>query len=52
MNLVTDHGTVIFQTRAGSKLKALFGSARVALEADGVNPDSGIAWSVVIRGTA
>jgi uncharacterized protein len=48
---VADGGTVVFRTGAGSKLAAIRGSD-VAFEADGVDPDTQIAWSVVIEGRA
>lgn len=52
VNYTTDHGTVVFRTGTGTKLAAALGDYPVAMEADGVNPDTGIAWSVVIRGNA
>lgn len=52
VNYTTDHGTIVFRTGTGTKLAAVESDARVALEADGVNPDAGVAWSVVIRGRA
>jgi uncharacterized protein len=48
---VVDHGSVVFRTAAGTKLAAIRGAA-VAFEADGVDHDAGIAWSVVIKGHA
>lgn len=50
VNYLTDHGTVVFRTGAGTKPAAIEADARVALEADGVV--DGVAWSVVIRGRA
>lgn len=52
VNYTTDHGTIVFRTGTGTKLAAVEADARVALEADGVNPEAGVAWSVVIRGQA
>lgn len=52
VNYTTDHGTIVFRTGSGSKLAAIGADDRVALEADGVDPGAGIAWSVVIRGKA
>lgn len=51
VNYVVDHGTVVFRTAAGTKLA---GSADrdVAFEADGYEPESGDAWSVVVKGRA
>jgi hypothetical protein len=52
VNYTTDHGTVIFRTGSGTKLQAALAEFPVAMEADGVNPETGVAWSVVIRGKA
>lgn len=52
VNYVTDHGTLVFRTGTGTKLDAVQGEFPVAMEADGVNPETGVAWSVVIRGKA
>ncbi|MFJ5956413.1 pyridoxamine 5'-phosphate oxidase family protein [Paenarthrobacter sp. NPDC092416] len=52
INYKVDHGTVVFRTGEGSKLHAALSTAPVALEADGVDPGSGIAWSVVVKGKA
>lgn len=51
VNYVVDHGSVVFRTAEGSKLAS---SVRrpVAFEVDGVDLDTGAAWSVVVRGTA
>lgn len=51
LNYVVDRGTVVFRTGEGTKVA---GSADtpVALEADGVDPDTHRAWSVVVRGRA
>jgi nitroimidazol reductase NimA-like FMN-containing flavoprotein (pyridoxamine 5'-phosphate oxidase superfamily) len=48
---VVDHGSVVFRTGAGTKLAAIRGAA-VAFEADGVDADTGVAWSVVVKGRA
>lgn len=48
VNYTTDHGTVVFRTGSGTKLEAALGDYPVAMEADGVNPETGVAWSVVI----
>ncbi len=49
VNYVVDHGTVVFRTAEGTKLA---GAAQrdVAFEADGYEPGTGEAWSVVIKG--
>jgi len=52
VNYTTDHGTVIFRTGSGTKLEAALGEFPVAMEADGINPETGEAWSVVLRGSA
>jgi hypothetical protein len=52
INYKVDHGTVVFRTGAGTKLSASLGEAPVALEADGVDADAGVAWSVVVKGQA
>ena len=52
INYSVDGGTVVFRTGQGTKLSAASGDAAVAVEADGVDPESGLAWSVVVKGTA
>lgn len=52
VNYTVDHGTVVFRTGTGTKLEAALGEAPVAMEADGVDPQTGVAWSVVVRGRA
>src|SRR6478609_7078481 len=52
INYKVDHGTLVFRTAEGTKLHAATGDTPVALEADGVNSDSGVAWSVVVKGQA
>ncbi|WP_115787989.1 pyridoxamine 5'-phosphate oxidase family protein [Arthrobacter silvisoli] len=52
INYAVDHGSVVFRTGAGTKLEAALGDYPVAMEADGVDPDTGVAWSVVLRGKA
>jgi hypothetical protein len=49
VNFVVDHGTVVFRTAEGAKLA---GAAErdVAFEADGYEPGTGDAWSVVVKG--
>ncbi|NVM94202.1 pyridoxamine 5'-phosphate oxidase family protein [Arthrobacter wenxiniae] len=50
LNYTVDHGTLVFRTGDGTKLAAVLAGHPVALEADGVDPDTGIAWSVVVKG--
>ena len=52
LNYAVDHGTVVFRSRAGTKLAAALSDSPVALEADGYNAEKAAAWSVVIRGKA
>ena len=52
VNYTVDSGTLVFRTSQGTKLSAASGDAPVAVEADGVDPKSGLAWSVVVKGTA
>ena len=52
LNYAEDHGTVVFRSRAGTKLSAALSDAPVALEADGYDAETARAWSVVIRGNA
>lgn len=52
VNFKVDHGSLVFRTGPGTKLAAALGELPVAMEADGVNPDTGVAWSVVVKGKA
>ncbi|MGG5175917.1 pyridoxamine 5'-phosphate oxidase family protein [Pseudarthrobacter sp. J1763] len=52
INYRADHGTVVFRTGDGTKLHAALSETPVAFEADGVSPDGGTAWSVVVKGEA
>lgn len=52
VNFTVDHGTVVFRTGEGTKLKTLRVQPNVAFEADGVNPTTGVAWSVMLQGKA
>lgn len=52
INYKVDHGTLVFRTGEGTKLHSVLGAAPVALEADGVDAGSGVAWSVVLKGKA
>lgn len=51
INHLVDHGTVVFRTAVGTKLAGSTGHP-VAFEADGYEPETGSAWSVVIKGEA
>ncbi|QHK19014.1 pyridoxamine 5'-phosphate oxidase family protein [Pseudarthrobacter psychrotolerans] len=52
INYKVDHGTLVFRAGDGTRLHAALGETPVALEADGLNPDTGVAWSVVVKGQA
>ena len=52
LNYVVDHGTVVFRSKAGTKVSATLSDSPVALEADGYDAETAEAWSVVIRGNA
>ena len=52
VNYAVDHGTVVFRSRAGTKVSATLSDSPVALEADGYDAETAEAWSVVIRGNA
>ncbi|MBB5788779.1 pyridoxamine 5'-phosphate oxidase family protein [Jiangella mangrovi] len=52
VNIVVDERTVVFRTGEGTKLAASVIAPRVAVEADGVDPARGRAWSVVVKGRA
>lgn len=52
VNYKVDHGTMVFRTGEGTKLHAALGDAPVAIEADGVDAETGVAWSVVVKGQA
>ena len=51
VNHMVDHAAVVFRTAAGTKLSACDGHL-VAFEVDGVDVDTGQAWSVVLKGRA
>lgn len=52
INYIVDGGTLVFRTGEGTKLAGATGGAQVALEADGVDATTGLAWSVVVKGAA
>ncbi|MET3718919.1 pyridoxamine 5'-phosphate oxidase family protein [Arthrobacter sp. UYEF21] len=52
LNYTVDHGTVVFRTGEGTKLGGALNETPVALEADGVDATTGMAWSVVVKGKA
>ena len=52
LNYAVDHGTLVFRSKAGTKVSAALSDAQVALEADGYDAGTAEAWSVVIKGNA
>ncbi len=52
LNYLVHERTIVFKTAQGSKLAALAANARVTFEIDGYSPESGDAWSVVVKGVA
>jgi uncharacterized protein len=52
VNFIVDGRALLFRTAEGTKLAGLTVSSRVAFEVDGFEPDSGEAWSVVLKGQA
>lgn len=53
INFVVDHGTLVFRSAEGTKLRAAVGGSAIAFEADGHGSGApGQAWSVVVKGMA
>jgi uncharacterized protein len=52
LNYAVDHGTLVFRSAGGTKVSAALSDMPVALEADGYDPETSQAWSVVVRGNA
>lgn len=52
INFVVDHGSVVFRTAEGTKLRAALENGTVAFEVDGYDDRLGFAWSVVLKGSA
>lgn len=52
VNYVVDHGSVVFRTAAGTKLAEVDRLPQVAFEADNSDLADGVAWSVLLKGTA
>ena len=52
VNYQVDGESLIFRTGNGTKVDGIRADARVAVEADAVSAEFGIAWSVVIKGRA
>lgn len=51
VNHVVDGASLVFRTAAGTKLAGAAGRP-VAFEVDGLDPESGEVWSVVVKGRA
>lgn len=51
INYLVDHGSIVFRTADGTKLLASV-DRKVAFEVDSHDPETGQAWSVVIKGMA
>jgi uncharacterized protein len=52
VNHVVDHGSVVFRTAPGTKLAGIRSTTHVAFEADGLDVDQRVAWSVILKGRA
>jgi hypothetical protein len=52
VSFAPDGGGLLFRTASGTKLQAIEANPRVALEADSVSAEFGLAWSVVVKGKA
>lgn len=50
VNFAVDAGTIVFRTAEGTKLVEVVLAHKVAFEADGYDPGTGVAWSVVVKG--
>ncbi|GAA4116087.1 pyridoxamine 5'-phosphate oxidase family protein [Enteractinococcus coprophilus] len=52
VNYAVDQGTVLFRSAAGTKVTSALSDAPVAFEADGYDAETGLVWSVVVKGQA
>jgi hypothetical protein len=52
VNYVVDDRSIVFRTAAGTKLLGALETTPVAMEIDGYDSDTELAWSVVLRGVA
>ena len=52
INYVVDRGGIVFRTAEGTKLAAAVLGRGVAFEVDGLDPERGTAWSVIVKGHA
>lgn len=52
VNYAVDQGTVLFRSAEGTKVTSALSDAPVAFEADGYDSETGLVWSVVLKGQA
>ncbi|MCY0903827.1 pyridoxamine 5'-phosphate oxidase family protein [Arthrobacter sp. H14-L1] len=52
VNYAVDNGSVVFRTSTGTKLQGALDNTPVAMEIDGYDARTELAWSVVLRGAA
>ncbi|WP_423184554.1 pyridoxamine 5'-phosphate oxidase family protein [Arthrobacter sp. NyZ413] len=52
VNYKVENDTLVFLTGEGTKTDAMKGQAVVVMETDSVSAEFGMAWSVVVKGTA
>lgn len=52
VNYAVDRGTVLFRSAEGTKVTSALGDAPVAFEVDGYDLETGLVWSVVLKGQA
>jgi nitroimidazol reductase NimA-like FMN-containing flavoprotein (pyridoxamine 5'-phosphate oxidase superfamily) len=52
INHIVDNDSIVFRTAPGTKLAGAVLGRSVAFEIDGYEPDTGVAWSVVVKGPA
>jgi nitroimidazol reductase NimA-like FMN-containing flavoprotein (pyridoxamine 5'-phosphate oxidase superfamily) len=52
VNYKVDNESIVFRTGTGTKQQALDAGIPVALEADRVSAEFGVAWGVVVKGRA
>ncbi len=52
VNYAIEHSSVVFRSGGGTKIEAIHDHPQVAFEVDGYDPETGNAWSVVLKGHA
>jgi nitroimidazol reductase NimA-like FMN-containing flavoprotein (pyridoxamine 5'-phosphate oxidase superfamily) len=52
VNHLVDRGTIVFRTDPGTKLRGLLRSPAVCYEADGIDAQAAMGWSVLVKGRA